>query len=334
MRETSLRLTAAVTLAAFLAGCSDAGMQSAPPTIGSEAQAQTPSMNVQHASGAALQAQYRPPVTRLNTNPDAIKLGLTDLAVSDFGTDAVEILSTTGKETGTISKGLIHPDGDWYGTEGNLYVADYTGVDVQEYAPNGTSPTFTYSAKLIDPVDVTTDRKGDVFVADYDDGVGSGTVTEYAQMSNKVKHQCEPGGSVEGVAVDETGDVFASYVNPSGSANFVEYEDGLKGCHGKVLGVTLSYAGGMVLDKKNDLVACDQTAGAVDIIKPPYSSVSSSITGFSEPFHVGLNKSNKLLFVADVVKAEVFVDEYPSGSSYTALGSASGLSDPAGIAVH
>jgi len=37
---------------------------------------------------------------------------------------------------------------------------------------------------------------------------------------------------------------------------------------------------------------------------------------------------------ADVVKAEVFVDKYPSGSSYTTLGSANGLSDPAGVAVH
>lgn len=324
MRNASFRLTAAVTLAIVLAGCSDASLQSAPPAA----------MNLQNASGAALQAPYKQAVTRVDAHPDAIQLGLKKLAVSDFGTGAVEILSTTGKETGAISSGLIRPDGDWYDKKGNLYVADYTGVDVAEYAPSGTSPTFTYSKGLIDPVSVTADAKGDVFVADYDDGAQSGTVTEYAQKSNEIKYQCEPGGAVEGVAVDKNGDVFASYNATNGGGNIVEYRGSLSRCAGTVLGATVSYAGGIVLDKEDDLVACDQTAGAVDIIKPPYSSVNSSITGFSEPFHVGLNKGNKLLFVADIVKGEVFVDKYPSGSSYTTLGSASGLSDPAGVAVH
>jgi len=334
MGNTSLTLTAAVTLAALFAGCSDEGMQSTPPPAVSGPQVQTLSVNVQHASGAALEPQYKQPVTQLDMRPDkAINLGLNKLAVSDFGTEAVEILNTTGKETGTISKGLIHPDGDWYDSQGNLYVADYGGVDVQEYAPNGTSPAFTYSAGLIDPVDVTADTQDDVFVADYDNGAQSGTVTEYAQESNDITYQCEPGGSVEGVAVDKSGDVFASY-NAGGAAKIVEYKGGLSGCAGTVLKVTLSYAGGLVVDEKNDLVACDQTAGVVDIIKSPYTKVSSKIKGFSEPFHVGLNAGNKLLFVADVVKAEVFVDKYPSGSSYTTLGSANGLSDPAGVAVH
>lgn len=333
MRNASLGLTAAVTLTALLAGCSDAGTQSTPSAAGSGLQAQTRS-NVQNASGAPSRAPYKRHVTALNMHRDAVKLGLKRLAVSDFGTGAVEILSTRGEQTGTISKDLIHPDGDWYDKKGNLYIADYTGVDVQEYATSGASPTFTYSAKLIDPVSVTTDAKGDVFVGDYDDGAQSGTVTEYAQQSNKTKYQCEPGGAVEGVAVDKNGDVFASYNAPAGGANIVEYKGGLGSCAGTILGVTLSYAGGIVVDKNNDLVACDQTAGVVDIIKPPYSSVSSSITGFSEPFHVALNKSNELLFVADVVKAEVFVDKYPSGTSYTTLGPANGLSDPAGVAAH
>jgi len=333
MLNTSLRLTTTVTLAALFAGCSDAGMQSTPPPAVSGPQVQIRSVNVQNASGAALEPQYKQPVTQPNVHPDAINLGLTDLGVSDFGTEAVEILNTKGAKTGTISKGLIHPDGDWYDSQGNLYVADYGGVDVQEYAPNGTSPIFTYSAGLIDPVDVTADTQDDVFVADYDNGAQSGTVTEYAQESNDMTYQCEPGGSVEGVAVDKSGDVFASY-NADGAAKIVEYKGGLSGCAGTVLKVTLSYAGGLVLDEKNDLVACDQTAGVVDIIKSPYTKVSSKIKGFSEPFHVGLNASNKLLFIADVVKAEVFVDKYLSGSPYTTLGSANGLSDPAGVAVY
>ena len=36
--------------------------------------------------------------------------------------------------------------------KGNLYVADYKNADVQEYAGKSKTPSFTYSAKLIDPV--------------------------------------------------------------------------------------------------------------------------------------------------------------------------------------
>jgi hypothetical protein len=334
MRNTSLGLTAAVALAALLAGCGGAGMQNTPsaPT-GNDLQSHVSTVNTQHLSGAALQAQYKQPATQLNMHPNAINLGLKQLAVSDLGTDGVEILNKGGTETGTISNGLSGPDGDWYDTKSNLYVADYKSVDVQEYAPKATKPTFTYSAKLIDPVGVTTDKKGDVFVADLDDGGSSGTITEYAPMSNTGAHQCLVGGAAEGVAVDKKGDVFASYNGATGGA-LVEFKGGLKGCTGTTLGASLNYAGGLVLDKKSDLVVCDQSPPAIDIIKPPYSSVSSTITGFTDPFHVALNAKNTLVFVADPSAANVVVDKYPTGSSYTTLGSSNGLSDPAGVATH
>jgi hypothetical protein len=202
-----------------------------------------------------------------------------------------------------------------------------------EYAPNTTMPTFTYSAKLIDPVAVTTDAKRHVFVADYDDGGSSGTIPEYAQKSNKVAKQCLVGGAAEGVAVDKNGNVFASYNASTGGA-LVEFKGGLTGCTGTNLGISLKEAGGLVLDNNSDLVACDQLLLAIDIIEPPYSSVSSTITGFIDPFHVALNATNTLVFVADVAAKEVVVDKYPTGSSYAKLGSSRGLSDPAGVAAH
>jgi hypothetical protein len=290
-------------------------------------------VNTQHLSGAALQAPYKQPATQLNMHPNAINLKLKELAVADLGTGGVDILNNSGTETGTISSGLSGPDGDWYDTKGNLYVADYKNVDVQEYAPAATKPTFTYSAKLIDPVGVTTNKKGNVFVADYDDGGSSGTVTEYAQKSNTIAYQCLVGGAAEGVAVDKNGNVFVSYNGSIGGA-LAEFKGGLKGCTETILGVSLKYAGGLILDKKKDLVVCDQSPPVIDIIKPPYSSVSSTITGFSDPFHVALNAKNTLVFVADPAAAEVFVDKYPTGSSYATLGSSNGLSDPTGVAAH
>jgi hypothetical protein len=334
MRNTSLGLTAAVALAALLAGCGGAGMQGTPsaPT-GNGPQSHVSTMNTQHSSGAALQVQYKQPATQLNMHPNAINLRLKELAVSDLGTGGVEILNKGGKETGKIASGLSGPDGDWYDTKGNLYVADYKSVDIQEYAPATTKPTFTYSAGLIDPVGVTTNKKSSVFVADYDDGGSSGTVTEYAQKSNTIANQCLVGGAAEGVAVDKKGDVFVSYNGSIGGA-VAEFKGGLKGCTETILGVSLKYAGGLILDKKSDLVVCDQSPPVIDIIKPPYSSVSSTITGFTDPFHVALNKTNTLVFVADPSAADVVVDKYPTGSSYTTLGSSNGLSEPTGVAVH
>jgi hypothetical protein len=62
--------------------------------------------------------------------------------------------------------------------------------------------------------------------------------------------------------------------------------------------------------------------------------VTSSITGFFDPFHVALNKTNTLVFVADQANFDVVVDNYPSGSNVTTLGSANGISQPYGVATN
>lgn len=251
------------------------------------------------------------------------------LAVSDFGTGGVEILNSAYALKKTITSGLLGPDGDWYDQLGNLYVADYANAVVQEYTPTGSSPHFTYSSGLGDPIAVTTDELGNVFVGDY---LG-GFVNEYAQGSNTVINTCAPGGAVESIAVGETGKVFVAYNNSSGTANIAEYATGLAGCHEKVLHVSLTFAGGMQMANNRALVVCDQLGPTIDIINPPYTTINSTIAaGYGDPFHVALNKSNGLMFVADVAFGIVWVQDYPSGAVVTTLGSGSGLVDPAGVA--
>jgi hypothetical protein len=256
-----------------------------------------------------------------------------DLYVSDLGTAAVEVLeNTTYKNVGTITKGLVSPDGDFVDAAGNLYVADYDGVYIQEYKPGAKSPSFTYKRGMIDPVDVSVDSHGNVYEADYDGWY----VNEYAQKSNAVINSCSPGGGVEGVAVDASNDVFVAYnTTASGSGEIAEYKGGLAGCNEKVLNVTLHFAGGMVVDAEDNLIVVDQTAPAVDIIaRPYYSSIAGTLgSGFYvAPFHVTLGKSNKLAFVSDYY--DVFVVDYHHhrGSLVTTLGSAYGWTYPAGAA--
>jgi len=96
-----------------------------------------------------------------------------------------------------------------------------------------------------------------------------------------------------------------------------------------VLPITLGFAGGMVIDKQGDLVVCDQTAPAVDIIAAPYTSVTGTLgSGWIDPFHVTIDKAGTQAYVADNGAAAVQVLTYPGGSSVATLGSANGLSSP------
>jgi hypothetical protein len=254
-----------------------------------------------------------------------------DLFVDDFGTGAVEVLKNgTYANLGNITSGINGPDGNTVDKAGDLYVANYNGITIQEYAPGSSSPTFTYSSGMLDPVAAAVDSHGNVYEGDYNFG-GSGFVNEYKQGTNTVMNTCSPGGAVEGVAIDAHNDVFADFNNPNtGKGAIVEYKHGLKGCKATTLGPSLSFAGGMVLDKNNNLVVCDQLGPTVDVIDPPYSSITGTLgTGYGDPFHVSINKKNKLAFVADLANANVQVLKYPSGTTVKTLNSANGLSDPA-----
>ena len=331
MRVLHIALGATLVAASvgLLAGCSGSG-STMPSTL-------TTSNSVSHQAVGRNGTGVAPKFLQLlhfGMHPPSVGPNLSNakrLAVSDFGTGAVEVLNGTYGLHQTITSGLNGPDGDWYDEHGNLYVANYNGPYVTEYAQNQTSPSFTYSNGLGDPIAVTTDESDNVYVGDYNFG-GSGFVNEYAQGSNTILHSCSPGGAVEGIAVGETGKVFVAYNDPNtGIAHIAKYNGGLAGCHETVLGVTLGFAGGMQIANNRALVVCDQFAG-IDVIPAPYTTIATTYTGYSDPFHVALNKGNNLMFVADVGNAAVFVQNYPSGSLVTTLGAANGLSDPAGVA--
>ena len=250
--------------------------------------------------------------------------GVNDLLVDDFGTDKVEILKNNSwKEIAEISDGIAGPDGNYVDANGNFYVANYLGPNITEYKPKTTQPSFTYKNAMTDPVGVSADAGGNVYEADYNGGF----VGEYAQGVDSVVAACFPGGQVEGVAIDRSNDVFVAY-NRKNDARIIEYMGGLTGCSGKLLGAKLEYAGGLAIDKDGNLIVCDQATSTVDVIPPPYQRVSKTLgSGFEDPFHVTLNRSNTLVFVADVAWGDVQVLDYPSGAGVAELGPSNGISD-------
>jgi len=308
IHRTSPILNVAVTVCAvaLLAGCSGTGPANAPST---------------------------PLWTSSQMGEFNAKSGLEELAVADQGSGTiysrVELLNKDYELVGTITDGIRGTTGDWYDNHGNLYVGVWATPMIQEYARGKTSPTFTYSSGLERPYSVATDTHGNVYAADFYNPSGSGGgVVEYQQHSNTVLMQCLNGLNDTGVAVDKDGDVFAS----GNSGTLLEYKGGLSGCNPTTLGVTLPGGGGLLIDKKHDLVAC--AGHVVEVIPPPYTSVTLTLTGFQYAEHDALTKNESLLFVADVENYDVQVFTYPAGSYVTTLDRSNGLIDPSGVAAY
>lgn len=99
------------------------------------------------------------------------------LYIADGSNNNVKILTNTYyRELGAITNGISGPTNLSMDQVGNLYVAN--GSDVVEYAPRGTSPSFTYSAEMLGVSDVAVDRHGNVYAAGLT-GEYYDTVNEY-----------------------------------------------------------------------------------------------------------------------------------------------------------
>lgn len=328
---TPIKALSAVAALALLAGCSGNGSTLPANSITSQSHGRT--FNSHAATGVAPQYLQSIRFGKFKgVQPNTP--GPRDLAVSDFGTGGTEVLDHNYNQEGVVNDANFCPDGNFYDNASRVYDADYCAGAVTEYTTNGTL-MFSYTASgMSNPVGVTTDSANNVYAADFGGG-GASIVVEFPQGSSTPTASCNTGIANEGIAVDTNGAVFVSGNNPNtGAGNLLEYPNGLAGCPTPTtLGVTLGFAGGLQIDRHHNLVACDQFVG-IDIIPSPYNSVSSTIGGFADPFHVAINHHNGKIFVADPANANVQVDLYPSGTPFMTVGSASGLSDPASAAAN
>ncbi|MBV9334082.1 MAG: hypothetical protein JO146_08745 [Candidatus Eremiobacteraeota bacterium] len=276
--------------------------------------------------------------------------GRGDLFVTLDTTSAagVDVLrNKTWKEVGAFTaSGMSCLSADWIDNKGNLYVADYeedytcSGPNtpgIYEFPRGSSTPSFVYATGLIDPINLTTDRQGNVYVTDF---LG-GELDEYPQDSNTLSHQCAPpsgDGSVEGVAVDGHGDVFmvSGTSHSPWNAYLYEYVGGLNGCSATLLATFPFFQGGMALDKRQNLLLVDQTDNAVDVIPPPYTAIASQISAY-QAFTVTINKQNSQIYIAAYPfvgyltgAGAVYIDSYPSGSNIATLVPSDGVINPSG----
>ena len=114
----------------------------------------------------------------------------------------------------------------------------------------------------------------------------------------------------------------------------IGFDHGLVGCNESFSrSLPIQYEGEMILDKNRNLIITDQLAGTIDILKPPYKTISASWGGFTLPFGLGLNNAETRLFVTEPGQTvpDVKVLAYPSGTLITTLSSANGVGYTLGI---
>lgn len=245
---------------------------------------------------------------------------------------------------GSIPLGHVAPFGDWVDKNGNIYVVVASDTsnngNVYEYNSGG-GLIFTYNSTLGLATDVTTDRHGNVYVADNGWNSATGDEPHVAEFEQSVNESisCPPVGigNSNGIAVDQQGDVFLTVNYVSGGASIVEYPRGIikSRCVGTVLPIDVgpygSFYGAAVDTRGNLLVGTSSVTAApsVAIIAPPYTSITGSLgSGWSRPFEVRIDRAGTRAYVTDTAAKTVTVLAYPGGSTIATLGTANGISAP------
>jgi hypothetical protein len=236
---------------------------------------------------------------------------------------------------------MVGPDGEWVDQYRNFYVANFDGGNATEYAPGATSPTCTYSGAA-DPTNVTTNKRGHVFVVDWNIG-HSGAIDVYKQCQDTIVKRFTFGKDAPaGLAFDQNGDMFVMYLHWSnGSQSNIGALEEFKP-HSKMptqLGATVTFPGGLLMDGHQNLIAADQGVagqpnGAIDLIPPPYSKAVPLISNLNQPVFLSLNRRETLLFASsfDHSPPTVWVFNYPSGKLKTIIGRSNGLVFQLGVA--
>jgi|ERR1700722_4227723 hypothetical protein len=337
-------LGASATLA-MLAGCSGGS----PPAAFSPGGPST---------GRADNSLLAPTIARIARKPvttasfmDRRAAGKSLIFVSDAADGVINIYPQAGtnqKMVGQIT-GLTQPQGITTDSKGNLYVANTNSSNVLVYAPPYTgAPKMTISDSKEFPADVAVSSAGVVAITNICNApkcrLNTGNVVLYAKGSTK---SC---ATVSDSSFNFTRVMFAEF-----DSNGVLYIDGLNGGYQTSFGLvtggcsatsitnlgyvyTVSFPGGIQIDKAGDIAFCDQVNQVVDTFAPPVNSAFGSpvsttpLSGSTFPLSIAILASGTNLYAADPGGSGL-AEEY----KYTAGGAAENTiavgGQPIGIAV-
>jgi len=351
-----IRLGASATLA-MLAGCSGGSLPAAFSPGGPGAGGQSVHRQIAF-TGRTDNSLLAPTIARVSHAPvatasfmDPRAAGKSLIFVSDAADGVIDIYPQAGKSQKMVGQitGLTQPQGITTDKKGDLYVANTNSSNVLVYAPPYTgAPKMTISDAHEFPADVAVSSAGVVAITNICNApkcqADTGNVVLYAKGSTK---SC---ATVSDSAFNFTRVMFAEF-DSKGEL----YIDGLNGGYQTSFGLvtggcsatsitnvgyiyTVSFPGGIQIDKAGNIAFCDQVNLVVDTFAPPVNGnfglpVSTTpLTGSIAPLGIAILASDTNLYAADS-GGSGFAEEY----KYTAGGAAENTiavgGQPIGIAV-
>lgn len=172
--------------------------------------------------------------------------------IADALQSVISIFDPTGKLTGTITSGVLHPSGLLVDGNQNLWVANSKTVTM--YRSGQTSPARTLNDENGSPDDISVARDGTVYVTNF----FHHSVSVYAPGSNTATRTLTVPHSqyVVGVAVDATDNLFVTYNDPTG-VGYIDEFAGAAQTGLKRLPPRFSWASDVKIDNAGNLLVLD-----------------------------------------------------------------------------
>jgi WD40 repeat protein len=214
---------------------------------------------------------------------------------------------------GSLSGSLSNPWGMAVDKSGDLYVANAEDENVLVYAKGSTSPTSTLADTSKFPCDVAIGSDGTVYVANGSGPIGAdGDIVIYKSGATQPYQTLANGHflHVAGVALDKSGNVFASYNGQAdGTGGVVEFH-APKFTNTTNMHVKLGYAGGVGFDAKGHLLVIDQEGPTLNVYNVGKRKALAELTLPGTSWFFAFNQDSTQLYVADSQLGEIDIFRY------------------------
>jgi len=212
----------------------------------------------------------------------------------------------------TISQGLSNSYNLAVDGAGTLYVQGNNNT-ISEFAHGGEKPTKVLTEPKIGLgtcVTLAVGADGTVYSADllesqlYEFATGSTTPTTTINLSHPF-----------GIALDSSNNLYVGYTSSPSGFDFRIMEFAPGQTTGKDLGIQVSLAGGINVDKHNNLLVGDQGTQVIDIFKPgktqPFRQIS---TAPYYPYQFAFDEKERYVYLVSGTPAAVYVYDYKTGA--------------------
>jgi sugar lactone lactonase YvrE len=217
---------------------------------------------------------------------------------------------------GTITNGLNAPAGDYVDANGNLWVANFDGNNVTEYAPGGTSPINTLSNGISGPTGVLVGLDGTVYVAEPNVS-GIGSVVEFAGGSSAPTAVINRFG-VESVWLDAGNDLLLAYADSDFGTHVDRFPPGSTNGTNIINGA--GTVGQVAVDTRGNILVANQSKHWIAVYHAHKARAFRRINvPGRDPFHFALDSTETTLYVADPQNSQVAIYNYQTGAALGTL---------------